>query len=158
MSADVQELYRDDAVSFFAARELFFARWNDTPTLRQMDAMAAVSRPHEASVPGGCGLFNIVVSGKANFTSEFRNRAASVSADPERFRRFRAHVILMDGLRAVTVRLFVNTFARIGGAPVPTAALGSVEEAAAWALPHLRGTAWTEDALLIAHDRVLAAR
>ena len=101
-------------------------------------------------------MVNLVVSGKANFTPEFRRRAATVSADPERFRRFRLHVILMEGLRAVTVRMFVNTFARIGGAPVPTAAVSTVEEAATWALPHVRGTDWTEDALLIAQDRVLA--
>ena len=156
MPVDVRALYHDDAVSFFGAGELFLVRWDDTPTMRQLDAMAEVSRPYEASIPGGCGLVNLVVSGKANFTPEFRRRAATVSADPERFRRFRLHVILMEGLRAVTVRMFVNTFARIGGAPVPTAAVSTVEEAATWALPHVRGTDWTEDALLIAQDRVLA--
>lgn len=152
---DAQELYRDERVAFFAAGEAFFVRWVDTPTMRQMQAMADVARPYEAVVPGGCGLFNLVVSGKANFSPEFRGRASEVSRDPTRFRRFRTHVILIDGLRAVTVQLFVNTFARLAGAPVPTTAVRSVEDSCSWAAPHLQGAGWTIEALQRVHAQVL---
>ncbi len=154
---DAQELYRDDRVAFFAAGEAFFVRWVDTPTMHQMEAMADVARPYEAVVPGGCGLFNVVVSGKASFTPEFRAHAAKVSADPNRFRRFRNHVILIDGLRAVTVQLFVNTFARLAGAPVPTVAVRSIDQSCTWAAPHLHDAGWTVEALQRVHAQVLEA-
>ena len=158
LPTDAQELYRDERVAFFAAGEAFLVRWDDTPTMKQMDAMAEISRPYEAVVPGGCGLFNIVVSGKATFSPEFRARATSVSADPERFRRFRTHVILLDGLRALTVQLFVNTFARLSSPPVPTVAVRSIDASCEWAAPHLHDTGWTPASLRRAHAQVLEAQ
>ncbi len=139
----MQALFRDEHVAFYAAHEVFIVRWTRGPTMEQMHAMERVARPHEASVTGGCGLFNIVVSGKANFTPEFRAHAAKVSADPERFCRFRAHVILSEGLRGLTVRLFVNTLAVLTRAPAPTAAFGEIKAAANWASPRLIEGGWS---------------
>lgn len=139
----MREVFRDDRVAFFAEKEVFIARWVQAPTMEQMDAMERVARPHEASVSGGCGLFNVVVSGKANFTPEFRAHAAKVSADPERFRRFRAHVILLEGLRGLTVKLFVNTFALLARAPAPTAAFQEIKPAADWASSILVKGGWS---------------
>lgn len=158
LPTNAQELYRDDRVALFAAGETFLVRWDDTPTMKQMDAMADVSRPYESVVPGGCGLFNIVVSGKATFSPEFRARATQVSADPDRFRRFRAHVILLDGLRALTVQLFINTFARIASPPVPTVAVRSVDASCEWAAPRLQNAGWTLESLRRVHAQVLEAQ
>lgn len=143
----MREVFRDERVVLFAAEEVFIARWVEAPTMVQMEAMRRVSRPHEASVSGGCGLFNIVVSGQANFTPEFRAHAAKVSADPDRFRRFRAHVILLEGLRGLTVKLFVNTFALLTRPPVATAAFREAGSAAHWALPLLADGGWSEKRL-----------
>lgn len=139
----MREVFRDERVVLFAGEEVFIARWVQAPSMVQMEAMRRVARPHEASVSGGCGLFNIVVSGKANFSPEFRAYAAKVSADPDRFRRFRAHVILLEGLRGVTVKLFVNTFALLNRPPVATAAFREVGLAADWALPFLAEDGWS---------------
>lgn len=154
---DARELYRDDRVALFAAGEAFLVRWDDSPTMKQMDAMAAVSRPYEATVPGGCGLFNIVASGKATISPELRARATEVSADPKRFGRFRVHVILLEGLRALTAQLFINTFARLYSPPVPTVAVRSVDASCEWAAPHLRDTGWTLESLRRVHAKVLEA-
>ncbi|MCR9161404.1 MAG: hypothetical protein ACE37F_29520 [Nannocystaceae bacterium] len=126
--------------------------------MTQMDAMADFSRRYEPAVRGGCGLFNLVVSGKANFSPEFRARAAKVTADPTRFRRFRAHVILLDGLRALTVQMFINTVARVSNPPAPTTAVRSIDESAQWAAPHLRDAGWTTEALHDLQARVLEAQ
>lgn len=128
--------------------------WFDTPTIVQLREMERLSRPYEANVPGGCGLFNIVKAGRPNFTPEVRAHTMRVAADGERFKRFRVHEVLVEGIRSATVQLFLNTAAFVLRPPTPTTAVRSAADACAWAAPRLASCGWTENELLRLHDRV----
>ena len=140
---ETREVYRDEGVSFFAVRELFIVQWRASPTLAQMDKMRELGRRHEAEVSGGCGLFNTVSAGKPDFSPAIRQCVADFTADGSFFRRFRAHVILLGGLRGLAVELLVNTATRLSRTEVPTSAFHESEAACGWALPFLADTAWT---------------
>lgn len=128
-------------------RELFLCRWVDAPLLPQMNEMERVARAYEAQQPTGCSLANVVVDGTPVFSNEVRRRSTELTGDPTLFDGFRAHVVLLGGLRSLAVRSFINTFLLLGKPPRPSRALSSIPEAVDWMLPQLQ-TGWSREELV----------
>ncbi len=152
----VHEVYRDDAVSLYRGRGVLIARWIGAPTMEQavvLDTYASAAKGDDAP-----GFLNIIldIEGKPDFSAEFRTYATRVTGDPAWYPRFRAHVILLEGLGAIGIQMFVQTMLMVAKPPVPTAAFRDCDAACEWALPLLADAGWTSERLLQAMAQIIA--
>ncbi len=147
------QVYADDRVFMFSCCELFLAVWFNAPTPVQMEAFAKYGWAHERALPNGGLLSNLAVRGTPTFDEQVRRQAAELTADPELFRIARSHTILMDGLKGVAVRAFVQTFLLLGRPPRPTKVFDTVEHGAEWMAEQLRSSphGWTADKIAAFH-------
>jgi hypothetical protein len=130
------EVYADERVMMCHEGALFLCGWSDAPTATQMRALSEHARRVEAAC-GPSSLINIAFGGVPKFSDDVRALAAEATADPSRFQRSRAHVIMISGLRGIAVVAFVNTFVLRGKPPRPTKIFRSIDDAIAWTAPQM---------------------
>lgn len=107
------------------------------------------------SYPKGTALFNVVLSGKPDFSTEVRAETARVSALNDTFTLATAHVVLVDGLVGAAVRAFLSTSTLLAKPISPTKVFGAIAPASDWMLAHLEpsGEAWTKAELVALVER-----
>ena len=146
---EVEVLYDEGCLAMGVVGNVFLGGWRDAPTMKTLLEMESVGRA-VARDTGPLALLNVAFSGTPSFSNDVRRTSARLTADPDLFEICRTHVTLIAGLTGAAVRAFMNTFILLGRPPRPTKLLGSLDEALAWSLPHLRaadGPRWTEQTL-----------
>jgi hypothetical protein len=125
--------YEDETLRVVTDRRLCVARWLDTPAPRHF---AEVTKAFAHAVDGksGVGLFNVVdARGKLpRFNDEIRRAAGDMTRAITPGSAAAAHVILVDGLSGVAVRMFLSTLTLLSRAATPTTIHSTVAEGVAW--------------------------
>ena len=131
-------------------RNVAVAAWRDAPSVQQMRAFERVGLAMSKAHPKGTALFNVVLSGTPNFSTELRDETTRISARSDMFRLATAHLVLVEGFVGVAVRAFLGTSVLLGKAPTPTKVFGDTGLAVDWVLKLLEpsGEKWTKAQLL----------
>jgi len=146
--------YEDERLRVVGTGAVLFGVWRDAPQMAQMRSLARAGELHRDALPAGDkqAYINVVLDGTPNFSDEVRAEAALLARRAAGWRSATAHVVLVSGLRGLTVRTFMSTFLLLGRPAVPTKVFSAMEPAARWLLPLLRAPTWNE-ALLLATFR-----
>ena len=131
-------------------RNVAVAAWRDAPSVAQMRAFERVGLAMAKAHPKGTALFNVVLSGTPNFSTELRDETTRISARSDIFNLATAHLVLIDGLVGVAVKAFLTTSLLLGKSPTPTKVFSSKELAVDWVhgLLEPSGEKWTKAQLL----------
>ena len=131
-------------------RNVAVAAWRDAPSVQQMRAFERVGLAMSKAHPKGTALFNVVLSGTPNFSTELRDETTRISARNDMFKLATAHLVLVEGFVGVAVRAFLTTSVLLAKTPTPTKVFSSKELAADWVhgLLEPSGEKWTRDQLL----------
>jgi hypothetical protein len=140
----LEDIYEDDVLSYVFVRNLRVCVWRDTPTMKQMRAVAdGAYEMRKRFQPSA--FVNLIVDGTPKFDNEVRAEAARQSREmPGGI--CAAHCILLDGLRASATRAFMSGVVLLARPRVPTKVFADLEECIRWMTPMLVGSAarWTE--------------
>ncbi len=149
------EVTEETTFRFTRVRNVAVAAWRDAPTVSQLRLFERLGHAMNAPYPNGTALFNVVLSGKPDFSAEVRAETARVSALSNMFVLATAHVVLVEGLVGAAVRAFLATSNLIGKPATPTKVFGSTSLAADWVLSRLApsGEAWTKEELVALVER-----
>lgn len=136
-------------------RNVAVAAWRDAPTVSQLRLFEREGRAMNVPYPKGTALFNVVLSGKPDFSAEVRKETARVSAFDDVFVLATAHLILVDGLVGAAVRAFLSTSMLVSKPPAPTKVFSDTGLAVDWVLARLDagGERWTKAELLALVER-----
>ncbi len=127
--------YADETLRVVTDRRLCVIRWLDSPEARHFaEVTRAFAYAVDKSGKGGVGLFNVVdARGKLpRFNDEIRRAAGDMTRAVTPDSAGAAHVILVDGLAGVAVRMFLSTLTLLSRAATPTTIHSSLAEGAAW--------------------------
>lgn len=140
--AELEVLHDVPRFGIAAWRNLAVAVWRDAPRLEWLGAL----RGHGSSLarrwPDGTGFLNLIVDGTPRFSEDARAKTAEVSGRERFVSRGTAYVVLLDGLRGIATRAFLNTVFLRGRPRSPTQVFTTLEAAAPWLAGRL-GEDWT---------------
>lgn len=136
-------------------RNVSVVAWRDAPTVKQLRAFEREGHALEKRFPKRCGLFNVILSGKPDFSSEVRAETNRIGALGDMYTLATAHVILVEGLVGSAVRAFLATSMLVSKPPTPTKVFGDKDLAVAWVLGRIAeaGEPWTSVQLRELLDR-----
>ncbi len=131
-------------------RNVAVAAWRDAPTVAQFRVFEREGRAMTRRYPKGAALFNVVLSGKPDFSSEVRAETARINGLGDIFVLGAAHVILVTGLVGAAVRAYLSTSMLVTRPVTPTKVFGEKRPAAEWLLERLTtsGETWSVDQLV----------
>ena len=127
--------YTDATLRVVTDRRLCVVRWLDSPRARHFaDVTAAFAHAVDKEGGRGVGLFNVVdARGKLpRFNDEIRRAAGDMTRAITPGSAGAAHVILVDGIAGVTVRMFLATLTLLSRGTTPTTVHSSVDAGASW--------------------------
>ena len=126
--------YADETLRVVTDRRLCVIRWLDSPAARHFPEVTSAFAHAVDGSGQGVGLFNVVdARGKLpRFTDEIRRAAGDMTRAVTPASAGAAHVILLDGLSGVAVRMFLSTLTLLSRGTTPTTIHSSLDEGVAW--------------------------
>jgi hypothetical protein len=135
--------YEDETLRVVTDRRLCVIRWLDSPAARHFgEVTRAFAHAVDHSGGAAVGLFNVVdARGKLpRFNDEIRRAAGDMTRAVTPGSAGAAHVILVEGLAGVAVRMFLSTLTLLSRAATPTTIHSTVAEGATWLSRELAGS------------------
>jgi hypothetical protein len=160
MPFQIRSRYHDDVLQLATVGNVLFVLWRAEPTLSHLHTMLRVSEQHRDELHGEKEIFvNIVENGTPNFSDEIRKEAGRIAQKTAQWRLANAHIILLTGLRGITVRTMLSTTILLGKTQALTKVFDNPEAAARWLLPLLnQGRAITAEQFLDCYRELMSGK